>query len=106
MMVPIALTMLHRVAGLDVGALLAKDARIALCGGALIVSVALVRAILPPGPWSMAAEVAAGAGVYAVALNVFLLPGHLTRMLKLARGSIPKSARNGKDEQDARKMAA
>jgi len=106
MMVPIALAMLHRVAGLDVGALLAKDARIALCGGALVVAVVLVRAVLPPGPWSMAAEVAAGAGVYAVALNVFLLPGHLTRMVKLARGSIPKSARNGKDAQDERKIAA
>lgn len=106
MMVPIALAMLHRLAGLDIGALLMKNARIALCGGALVAAVMLVKTALPPGLWSMAAEVATGAIVYAVALDKFLLPGHLTRMAKLARGSIPNSARGEKDRLVAQKMPA
>ncbi len=89
LMVPIALSRLHQLSGLDVGALLMKNARIALCGGALVATMVVLQTLLPPGLWRMAAELLAGAVVYAVALNMVLLPGHLTRIVALARGSIP-----------------
>jgi len=84
-MVPIALVTLHRLSGLNVAALLWKAARIALCGGALVATILLVRTVLPVGPWPMTAEIAAGAVVYAVVLNLLVLPGHLTRIVVLAR---------------------
>ncbi len=106
MMVPIALAMLHRLAGLDVGALLMKNARIAFCGGALVAAVMLAKAVLPSGPWPIAAEIGAGAIVYAVAIDRFLLPGHLTRMARLARGSMPNSSRGKKNMRGEQKIVA
>ena len=89
LMVPIALRRLHRLSGLHVGVLLIKNARIALCGGALVATMVLLQSMLPPTLWATAGELLAGAVVYAVALNMVLLPGHLTRIVALARGSIP-----------------
>jgi len=84
-MVPIALVTLRRLSGLNAAALLWKAARIALCGGALVATILLARTVLPVGLWPMAAEVAAGEVVYAAVLNLLVLPGHLTRIVVLAR---------------------
>ena len=89
LMVPIALRRLHHLSGLKVGALVMKNARIALCGAALVATMLLLQTVLPFGLWPMAVELTAGAAVYAVALNMVLLPGHLTRIFVLARGSMP-----------------
>ena len=88
-MVPIALTSLRQLSGLDVAALLWKTARIALCGGALLATVLLARTVLHSGLWPMAVEIVAGAVVYAAILNLVVLPGHLTRIYQLARGAVP-----------------
>jgi len=88
-MVPIALISLRQLSGLDVAALLRKTAKLALCGGALVATVLLVRIGLPARLWSTAAEAAAGAAVYAAVLNLFVIPGHLTHIVSLARGAMP-----------------
>jgi len=88
-MVPIALLSLTQHSGLDVTALLMKNARIALCGGALVATVLLARIVLPSGLWPMAVEIVAGAAVYAALLNLLVLPGHLTRIVTLARRAMP-----------------
>jgi len=88
-MVPIALISLRQLSGLDVTALLVKTAKLALCGGALVATVLLVRIGLPARLWSTAAEAVAGAAVYAAVLNLFVIPGHLTRIVSLARGAMP-----------------
>jgi len=87
-MVPIALMILHRLSGLDIAALLMRNAKIVLCGGALVASFLLFKAGLPVAPWSIAVASTAGAVVYAAVLNT-LLPGHLTRIIMLARGAMP-----------------
>ncbi len=88
-MVPIALLNLTQLSGLDVTALLMKNARIALCGAALVATVLLAKAVLPSGLWPMAVEIVAGAAVYAALLNLLVLPGHLTRIVTLARAAMP-----------------
>lgn len=88
-MVPIALVSLRRLSGFDVAALLWKTLRIALGGGALVATFLLARTVLPVGLWPMATEVVAGAVVYVTLLNLFLLPGHLTRFVMLARKAMP-----------------
>jgi len=80
---------LRQLSGLDVTALLMKNARIALCGAALVATVLLARTVLPFGLWPMAVEIVAGAAVYAALLNLLILPGHLTRIITLARAAMP-----------------
>jgi O-antigen/teichoic acid export membrane protein len=89
MMVPVAMVRLHKLSGLDVGALMASQLRLALAGGALMATMLIARALLPPGIGPMVLELALGAAVYAIILDKLLIPGHLTRIVMLARGSIP-----------------
>jgi len=88
-MVPVALVTLRRSFGLDVGTLLVKTARIASAGAVMAGILLAARAVLPSGPWSVAAEVVIGLLVYAAMLESFSLPGHLARILLLVRGALP-----------------
>jgi len=88
-MVPVALVVLRRSFGLDVGTLLVKTARITLAGAVMAGILLAARAVLPSGPWSVAAEVVIGSLVYAAMLESFSLPGHLARILLLVRGALP-----------------
>ncbi len=87
-MVPISLSRLRRLSGLDVGRLLSLSARVALAGGTMAASALLVRSLAPGGAWLAALAVAAGLCAYAAALAA-LLPGHMTRLLSLGRDALP-----------------
>lgn len=51
-MVPISLSRLHRLSGLDAGQLLAGATRIALGGCAMLAAAQGVQSELPTGPWT------------------------------------------------------
>ena len=97
-MVPISLTRLHRLSGLDVGRLLAGATRIALGGCAMLAAALAVQGTLPTGPWTLVGEEVAGLAAYTAALAL-LLPGHLTRLCALARGTLPVMALRRKQVQ-------
>lgn len=88
-MVPVTLVALRQSFGLDVRGLILKTARIALSGAVMVSVVLFARLILPPGPWAIMGEVAAGSIVYAAVLESFFLPGHLARLVTIVRGAIP-----------------
>ncbi len=87
-MVPVSLTRLRRLSGLDVGRLLADAARIALSGCAMVAAALAVEGVLPAGAWAVAGGEAAGLAAYAGSLAV-LLPRRLTRLYAMARSIIP-----------------
>ena len=89
MMVPVAMVKLRALAGLDIGAIMARQIRLTLCGAALVATVLLAKPLLPIGLVPTILEIALGAAVYAVVLNTVLWRGHVTRIIVLVRGSIP-----------------
>lgn len=97
-MVPISLTRLHRLAGLDIGRLLADATRIALGGCAMLAAALVVQSAFPAGPWTLAGGEAAGLAAYTATLAL-LMPGHLTRFYTLARGTLPVTAYRRKQVQ-------
>lgn len=90
-MVPISLSLLHRLSGLDVGRLLADAARIALAGCAMVAAVLAVQGMVPASLWTLTGAEAVGLAVYAAAL-AFLVPGYFARLCAVARGILPVSA--------------
>ena len=88
-MVPISLAILSRLCSLDVALLLSRSVRMAIGGLAMVATVLLFGAVLPAGLLPLAAAEAAGAAVFVLTIEGWLLPGHLTRILALARASLP-----------------
>ena len=89
LMVPISLHLLRQACGFPAGPLLSGGGRIALCGVAMAAAVLLLQAVLPPGVLSLAVAGLAGLAVFAAAMDRLLLPGHLARLVALARTAIP-----------------
>ena len=88
-MVPISLRLLRQACGFEPGVLLSRSLRIDLCGAAMVATVLAFLAALPATLWSLILAGAAGLAVFAMAMDGVLLPGHLARLVEVARSAMP-----------------
>ncbi len=91
-MAPISLRLLRRLAGLDTRVLLAASARIALCGVGLVAVALGAELALPRSLWSLGLAGLLGLAAFLGMMDRVLLPGHLGRLLGLARQAAPAHA--------------
>lgn len=90
-MIPISLSRLRRLCGLDTTRLLSNAVRIGIAGGAMVAMALVTRNALPAGPWAVVGGEIAGLMTYA-AVIALVLPGYVMRLYATARSIVPSSA--------------
>lgn len=89
LMVPFSVVALRRRCRLPVGSLFGDAVRLAACGLAMAAAMVGVAQTGPGPVSSMLIQVAVGAGVYVLLVELLLMPGYISRTVRLVLAVLP-----------------